>query len=222
MTARVVKLEAPRPADYRGTIEVAFYIGRTEVTQAEWETLMGADKNLSKTKGAHLPVENVSWEDAQKFIDRANQMNDGFRYSLPTEAQWEYACRAGSEAEDDAATLAARAWYIESPGPKQTHPPKEKEKNAFLLYDMQGNVREWCADWYHRNYDGLPEDGSARAGSKDDPRRVLRGGAYDSDAENCRCSFRESANSDTRSPNIGLRVVAQSDFSRVVQPASGR
>ncbi|HEX8150610.1 MAG TPA: SUMF1/EgtB/PvdO family nonheme iron enzyme [Pyrinomonadaceae bacterium] len=200
----------------------AFYIGRTEVTQAEWESLMGADANPSRNRGSNLPVENVSWEDARKFIVKLNQMNDDLYYFLPTEAQWEYACRAGGKDADDAATLSARAWYRDTPGTKQTHPPKGKDGNAYRLHDMQGNVWEWCADGYYENRGGPPEGEVTGEGDDHDTQRVLRGGAFDSSAEECRCSFRRGENAYAHIPNIGFRVAARTDFWRVMQPGVGR
>ena len=104
------------------------------------------------------PVENISWNDTQQFIKRLNAQGDSFIYRLPTEAEWEYACRAGTTG-DYAGDLNSMAWYANSGG--QTHPVGQKQANGFGLYDMHANVWEWCEDWYHENCYGAPMDGSA-------------------------------------------------------------
>jgi formylglycine-generating enzyme required for sulfatase activity len=130
-----------------------FYMGKYEVTQAAWEAVMGA--NPSKSKDERNPVETVNWQESQEFIRRLNEARKEAKakgeFSLPTEAQWEYACRAGSQTRccfgDDQAKLGEYAWFEENSG-DQTHPVGQKEPNAWGLYDMYGNVAEWCADWY--------------------------------------------------------------------------
>src|SRR5436853_7544725 len=131
-------------------------MGKYEVTQAQSEAVMGS--NPSKFQGADLPVESVSWNDVQKFIQILNSHSRKYSYRLPTEAEWEYACRAGT-AGDYAGKLDSMMWYGENSGGK-THPVGQKQSNAFGLYDMHGNVWEWCEDWYHENYNGAPTDGS--------------------------------------------------------------
>jgi len=118
------------------------------VTQAQWKAVMGA--NASQFKEEDRPVENVSWSDVQEFLRRLNAMNDLYRYRLPTEAEWEYAARAGSPL-DMVADLGAVAWYDGNSG-SQTHPVGRKRANGWGLYDMLGNVWEWCADWYGKDY----------------------------------------------------------------------
>src|ERR1043165_6570585 len=152
------------------TISNGFYMGKYEVTQAQWQKVMG--NNPSYFKGANLPVEQVSWNDAAAFVARLNAQHDGYTYRLPTEAEWEYACRAGTTG-DNAGNVDAMAWYGNNSGQarldatniwhndhenyfkriadngNQTHPVGRKQPNAWGLYDMQGNVAEWVEDWYH-------------------------------------------------------------------------
>jgi len=134
----------------------SFYIGKYEVTQAQWRAVMGG--NPSFFKGDNLPVENVSWDDAKEFCLRLSQMT-GKEYRLPTEAEWEYACRARTTGHF-AGDLDAMAWYSKNSNFK-THTVGRKQPNAFGLFDMQGNVAEWCEDDLLRSYETAPSDGSA-------------------------------------------------------------
>jgi formylglycine-generating enzyme required for sulfatase activity len=157
-----------------------FYLGKYPVTQAEWQAVMGS--NPSRFKGTNRPVETVSWEEVQEFIAKLNAREAGERYRLPTEAEWEYACRAGSKTaysfgEDDS-LLGEYAWYDGNSG-NETHPVGEKLANGWGLHDMHGNVWEWCQDWYHSKYC------RGRAGPDVDPvgpptgsHRVVRGGSW--------------------------------------------
>ena len=193
----------------------AFYIGKYEVTQREWKEMMGEADNPSERKGDHLPVENITWEQARKFVGKLNEMQNGLRYSLPTEAEWECACRMGDAGKDYPHILKDRAWYSGDPTEQQrTHAPARafaegKKSDELSLYYMHGNVWEWCWDVYYQNYDGLPPDGTARGGEGANLPRVLRGGGFDTDADGCRCSFRKGQASDTGNGSVGLRVVAR-------------
>lgn len=123
-------------------------MGRTEVTQAQWRAVMG--NNRSKVKGDDLPVERVSWNNAEDFIGKLNEQNDGYEYRLPSEAEWEYACRAGTTV-DYYGDVDAIAWYDKNSA-KKTHAVGTKQASGFGLYDMSGNVWEWCEDYYHDSY----------------------------------------------------------------------
>ena len=186
------------------TLTKAFWLGRTEVTQAQWEAVMG--KNSSWFKGKDLPVEHLSWKEATEFCGRLNAQGllpTGWKWALPTEAQWEYACRAGT-AGDYAGDLDEIAWYAKNSG-RKTHSVAAKKPNAWGLFDMHGNLWEWCADWY----------GYYPTASVTDPTgpdaglfRVYRGGDW-----NCFSSFCRSANRGwhlpgTRCDSGGFRIAA--------------
>lgn len=192
-----------RPA-HRVMLRKGFYIGRYEITQAQWQTVMGG--NPSNFKGEDLPVEQVSWTDAHEFIKKLNERGDAFVYRLPTEAEWEYACHGGMTG-DSMGTLDALAWYFNNSAGK-THPVGEKQPNAWGLYDTLGNVWEWCEDVYHDSYRGAPTDGSAWLTGGDQKYRVLRGGSWIDNAFYCRTNERIRGTPDTRQRNSGLRIVA--------------
>jgi len=144
------KAETPQVAV---TITKGFWLGRTEVTQAQYEAVMKVNPSTFKDVGPDAPVERVSWMDAMAFCGKLNErelaadrLPEGFKYTLPTEAQWEYACRAGTT-DEYAGDPQSMSWYDENSGGK-THPVATKQPNAWGLYDMSGNVLEWCSDWY--------------------------------------------------------------------------
>jgi len=189
----------------------AFWLGKTEVTQAQWEAVMGS--NPSKFKGVDRPVEQVSYDDALKFCRKlterersAGRLPSGYEYTLPTEAQWEYACRAGTTG-DYAGSLDSMGWYGDNSG-NQTHPVAQKQANAWGLYDMHGNVWEWCWDWYA---DKLP-GGSVRdpVGPSSGPFRVRRGGSYYYTARHCRSAFRYFSEPGLGSDVLGFRLALSS------------
>ncbi len=188
---------------HRVRLSKPFEMGKYEVTQAQWEAVMGT--NPSQFKGADRPVERVSWYSAQAFISKLNGLGDGYCYRLPTEAEWEYAARAGSTAEPP--NLDAVAWCGENYG-GQTHPVGQKQANAWGLRDMLGNVWEWCADWYdpHHYRSSPSEDPSGPASGS---HRVLRGGSWLSRARGVRWTVRDLGVPDGRVPDLGLRVVRE-------------
>ena len=184
-----------------------FYLGVTEVTQEQYERVMGT--NPSNFKGSQLPVEMVSWEEAVEFC-RKLSAKEGRPYRLPTEAEWEYACRAGSRTKwsfgDDASSLGEYAWYTSNLG-STTHPVGEKKPNAWGLYDMHGNVYEWCSDW-HGEYasTAVSDPSGATAGSS----RVYRGGSWGSVPGSCRSATRSYGTPGSRYASLGFRVASSS------------
>ena len=180
-----------------------FYIGKYQITQTQWEAVMGNNPSYFKGDPA-LPVEGVSWNNAKKFCETISQMT-GNAYRLPSEAEWEYACRAGTTG-DYAGDLDAMAWYLSNSGGK-THSVGQKQPNAFGLYDMHGNVGEWCEDIWHTHYVGAPTDGSAWLNGRDSSHRVWRGGSRSFDGFNCRSAFRSGNYSDHCALDVGFRVV---------------
>ena len=195
--------EANEQPAHRVNINAPFYLGKYEVTQAQWTALMGS--NPSENKGAENPVELVSWDDAQEFIRKLNALGDGFEYRLPSEAEWEYACRAGTSG-DFAGDLNALGWY-DANSKGSTHPAGRKQPNAWGLYDMHGNVWEWCADRTPETYEGAPADGSAWVDLKSQ-KRLLRGGSWDHDKDHARSAYRHWFTPSRKTHGIGFRVAA--------------
>jgi formylglycine-generating enzyme required for sulfatase activity/serine/threonine protein kinase len=181
----------------------SFYIGRYEVTQAQWRAVMG--ENPSHFKGDDLPVENVSWDDAKNFC-RELSLKGGQEYRLPTEAEWEYACRAGTTGAN-AGDLDEMVWYNKNSDHK-TQRVGMKQPNKFGLYDLRGNVWEWCEDDWHNSYANAPRDASAWV---DDPgrgpRRVFRGLSWRDIASNCRSAYRSGEAPSFRGSSLGMRIV---------------
>ncbi|MDY4059926.1 MAG: SUMF1/EgtB/PvdO family nonheme iron enzyme [Alloprevotella sp.] len=165
----------------------SYYIGETEVTQALWKAVMGY--NPSKFKGDHLPVECVSWDDCQEFIRKLNAAT-GRRFRLPTEAEWEFAARGGNQSRrtqySGSSNIDDVAWYKDNSG-DSTHPVKTKRPNELGLYDMSGNVWEWCQDWYG-SYTSYSQTNPTGPNSGSD--RVYRGGSWYGYAGDCRSSSR--------------------------------
>ncbi|MCW3131108.1 MAG: SUMF1/EgtB/PvdO family nonheme iron enzyme, partial [Candidatus Methanospirare jalkutatii] len=224
-------------------ISRGFWMGKYEVTQGQWQAIMGENPSEFKNCGSDCPVENVSWEDCQEFIGKLNGRlpSGAWRYRLPTEAEWEYACRAGTQTAlytgpitirgwNNAPELDAIAWYGGnscvryergwdcSDWPERqyscsrcgTHPVGRKEPNAWGLYDMLGNVWEWCQDWYGEGY--------YKRSPRVDPKgpasgsyRVERGGGWNVSARGCRCADRSWNDPGWRNNNLGLRLVRAAD-----------
>ena len=196
---------------HRVRITKPYWLGATDVTQGEYQRVMGS--NPSKFQGdPKRPVEQVSWDDAVEFCRKLSELPGEKaakrRYGLPTEAQWEYACRAGTTTRwysgDDEAGLVDVAWFDKNAG-GQTHPVGQKKPNAWGLYDMHGNVWEWCQDWYDREYyaKSPTDDPAGPSGGSD---RVLRGGSWNVHAGGCRSANRIKGGPGLRNDNLGLRV----------------
>ena len=190
--------------EHEVTLSKPFYMGVTLVTQAQYQAVMGA--NPSKFKGEANPVETVSWEDATEFCKKLSEKTRQ-AVRLPTEAEWEYACRAGSHTQfcfgDSTEGLGEYAWYQNNSDMK-THPVGQKKPNAWGLYDMHGNLWQWCADWYGNYPKGAVKDpkGAASGGE-----RVLRGGCWINAADVCRCANRNHVIPVGRISYNGFRVV---------------
>lgn len=208
-----------------GVTVPSFLMGRYPVTQAQWKVVAGLeqvnqvlDPAPSKFKGDNHPVEQVSWHDAVEFCQRLARYT-GRPYRLPTEAEWEYACRAGTRtpfAFGKTLTPEIANYdgnYTYNGGPegedrrKTTPVDHFAVANAWGLCDMHGNVYEWCQDHWHDSYKGAPEDGSAWLSDNEDARRVIRGGSWSLSPGFCRSAYRFIINSDDRVDLIGFRVV---------------
>ena len=181
----------------------SFSIGKYEVTQEQWEAVMGS--NPSMFKGAKLPVEQVSWTDCQEFIRKLNALT-GKRFRLPTEAEWEYAARGGNRSRGykyaGSDNLGSVAWYTDNSS-SQTHPVGQKSPNELGLYDMSGNVWEWCQDW-KGNYSSNAQTNPA--GPSSGGVRVNRGGGWGSGARGCRSSYRFDSLPSLPYNDLGLRL----------------
>ena len=181
-----------------------YYMGKYEVTQALWQTVKGS--NPSYFKGDNLPVENVSWDDCQEFISKLNSMT-GRKFRLPIEAEWEYAARGGKKSRgyqySGSSNISDVAWYVDN-SDYETHPVGTKQGNELGIYDMTGNVLEWCQDWI-----GLYSSSSQAnpTGAVSGPDRVLRGGSWHNNAWCCRLPFRQYYYLGYSSHQLGLRLV---------------
>jgi formylglycine-generating enzyme required for sulfatase activity len=205
----------------------AFFMGKYPITQAQWKAVASLPKierdlslNPSKFSGNNRPVEKVSWYDAVEFCQRLSKAT-GRDYRLPSEAQWEYACRGGTTTPfyfgetitPDLANYDGN--YIYAQGPKgiyrqETSPVGKFPPNAFGLYDMHGNVWEWCADAWHNNYYGAPRDGSVWIKNGDDNRSLLRGGSWFFNPNCCRSAYRCDLNRRDGNNSYSFRVVCVS------------
>lgn len=180
-----------------------YYIGKTEVTQVLWQAVMGS--NPSYFEGDDLPVEQVSWDDCQEFIRKLNSLT-GQNFRLPTEAEWEFACRGGNNSRgykySGSNYIDNVAWYDGNSGDK-THPVAMKSPNELGIYDMSGNVWEWCADWYGDYSSGRQTNPKGPYGGS---YRVIRGGSWFICARGCRSSFRFNSFPSSRLDYLGLRL----------------
>ena len=206
-TSEMKALNSDEKPTHQVTLTNDYYIGKTEVTQALWKAVMG--NNPSYFKGDNLPVENVSWDDCQKFISKLNSLT-GQNFRLPTEAEWEFAARGGNNSNhyqySGSNELGDVAWYDDNSGDK-THVVATKQPNELELYDMSGNVWEWCSDWYgHYSSSSLTNPTGPNSGSL----RVLRGGGWDGYARCCRSSYRgydTPGGAPFSDGHLGLRLV---------------
>ena len=198
------------------TISKDYYLGVTEVTQGQYEKVMGTNPSyfqkrvIRKSDSSMYPVEQVSWEDAVEFCKRLSDLPEekaaGRVYRLPTEAEWEYACRAGSKTAysfgEGSKSLGDYAWF-DGNSNNQTHPVGEKKANAWGLYDMHGNVWEWCSDWYGDYPKGAVSD---PVGPREGSVRVFRGGGWYNGAADCRSAVRFWNGPSSRNDYGGFRV----------------
>jgi formylglycine-generating enzyme required for sulfatase activity len=201
-----------------------FFMGRYLVTQAQWHVVAGLpqvkrtlDRDPSRFKGNSHPVEQVSWYDAVEFCARLSA-HTRREYRLPTEAEWEYACRAGTVTpfhfgetiSPELANYAGNSTYADGPNGEVRNGTTPVDHfgiaNAFGLSDMHGNVWEWCRDHWHKNYDGAPADGSTWLTEDGEAAHVVRGGSWFNVPRNCRSAYRDNFYPDYRNTNIGFRV----------------
>ncbi len=189
-------------AMHRVKITRAFRMGAAEVTQAQWLKVMG--RKAGNFDGGNLPVEGISWADAVAFCKKLSEM-EGKTYRLPTEAEWEYACRAGGTGRFAGDKLDDLAWYDDN-SDAQPHPAGSKKPNAWGLLDMHGNVAEWCADWYGPYAAGESSDPAGPPAGK---ARVVRGGSFSSFERGCRCASRSSLSPAYQLKNVGFRIVME-------------
>ena len=206
------------------TIGKDYYLGVTEVTQGQYEKTMGTNPSyfqkqvpsyfqkqvIRKSDSSMYPVEMVSWEDAVEFCKKLSDLPEekkaGRVYRLPTEAEWEYACRSGSKSAysfgDSSKSLGDYAWFYGN-SDERTHPVGEKKANAWGLYDMHGNVWEWCSDWYDEYPKGAVSDPT---GPKEGSYRVIRGGGWGYEAADCRSALRVRLTPVDRNRYLGFRL----------------
>ena len=188
------------------TISQSFYLGKYEVTQTQWVAVMGS--NPSEFKGRTQPVEKVSWDDVQAFIQRLNTKEGTNAYRLPTEAEWEYAARAGTDTTrywgDSTDEMGQHAWFTQNSGEK-THPVGQLKPNAWGLYDMMGNVWEWVSDWYgEKYYTNSPRINPT--GPNSGSSRVLRGGGWRYYPDAVRSAYRFDITPGLRHYDLGFRL----------------
>jgi formylglycine-generating enzyme required for sulfatase activity len=204
----LIPFEGPQ---HRVQLSHPFYLGKCEVTQAQWEAV--ASDNPSKFKALQNPVDSVSWLEIQPVLTNLNRACDvlGMKFVLPAEAQWEYACRAGTttpwHCAANEASLHEFSWFAANSG-RMTKPVGEKLPNAWGLYDMHGNVWEWCADWHSEDYYAQSPQNDPR-GPTTGLKRVARGGSKSPGAWNCRSASRGRNTPDDHRDTHGLRMACE-------------
>ncbi len=188
------------------TLAHKFAIGKTEVTQKQWQSIMGNNPSYFADCGDNCPVEQVSWDDVQVFLKKLNEKT-GKQYRLPTEAEWEYACHAGAEEDYCGSNKDEKVAWTSSTSDSflfnSTYEVAKKNPNAFGLYDMSGNVWEWVEDTWHDNYAGAPADGAAWMGGS---MRVLRGGSWGKKSKYARATTRFKFSENYRDWSYGFRL----------------
>jgi formylglycine-generating enzyme required for sulfatase activity len=198
-------------------ISKGFWMGIYEVTQKEYQVVMGSNPSIIKRD--NLPVDRVSWNDATEFCRKLSQ-KEGKTYRLPTEAEWEYACRARTQTRfysgDDDSSLDDYAWcyinisYTNKKFDIHTHPVGQKKANAFGLYDMHGNVSEWCQDWYNENYYSISPEIDPKGPDRGQS-RVIRGGCWMYNPLYCRSAARQMTVPDLPVDFFGFRIVLEAN-----------
>ena len=191
-----------------------FYIGETEVTQAQWMAVMGSDNNPSYWKGNTLPVERVSWAECHRFVTRLNkylakELPEGYHFALPSEAQWEYAARGGMKSAGmryaGSNDLKQIAWFYDNSS-QRTHDVRIKTANELGIFDMSGNVWEWCEDWYDEDFYAENTDWHNPMNNQETSYRVQRGGSWNYAASYSRCATRDRGSIHSRYEDCGFRV----------------
>jgi len=200
-------LRYPNEKQHHVTLTRGFYMQTTEVTQKQWRTVMGYNPSLFKKCGDDCPVEMVSWDEVERFIKKLNRLENTRKYRLPTEAEWEYACRAGSATRfsygNDDEKLGEYAWYYDN-SDSRSHPVGQKKPNPWGLYDMHGNVLEWCRDKYSPYPDGAAID---PVGPSKGVAHSFRGGSWYVKPKIARSAFRYGYPTSIRARYLGFRLV---------------
>jgi formylglycine-generating enzyme required for sulfatase activity len=187
------------------TISRSFAFGKTVVTQAQWRAIMGNNPSRFSSCGDNCPVERVSWNDAQNFAKKLSEKS-GKNYRLPSEAEWEYACRAGGRTKYCGGdSIDPVAWHVGNSG-NTTHPVATKQANPWGLYDMSGNVWQWTEDCWNTNYNGAPSNGSAWLAGECSVARVMRGGSWANDPQLSRAHSRSKYSPTELGDSLGFRV----------------
>jgi len=192
-----------REKQHKVSISKGFWLAETELTQEQWEKVMG--NNPSNHIGANLPVDQVSFTDIQKFINTINGKNGKFK--LPSEAEWEYACRAGSTQAYSVNDINQMVWHIGN-SEKKSHPVAQKKANAWGFYDMQGNILEWCSDWF---YEDTTNESINLKKPEARTRKVQRGGQFTGRTKHTRAADRQSSNIEDRDFYVGFRLARNAD-----------
>ena len=212
--------DTPEKPQHEVTITKGFYLGKYEATQGQWVVVIGTTPWSGQSyvqENPDHPAASVSWDDVQEFIKILNRAADAGLYRLPTEAEWEYACRAGTTTRwsfgDDKSLLGEYAWYLDNAsdvGEDYAHKVGAKKPNPWGLYDMHGNVWEWCQDWYSGAYysSSPPVDPQ---GPESGTLRVVRGGFFGRHAQHQRSALRDSPPPSARDGRIGFRLLRQAD-----------